>query len=154
VYALGDFADEALARRLTGHLPGDNALQIRPRFEWYACRGAGFHTDAHYTGVLFGAWCLSGPARDVLFPRGALRAPAAVGDLVVFDPFEPHAVLEAGQLQYDRDLYTNAEPSVFLGFEVLLDAAACAHFGVGPEPSNGERLASDVPINAESGRIG
>ena len=72
------------------------ARGLRRSFEWYVCRGAFFHNDAHYGGVLFGAWCAAGPRREIAFSRPGLRVPAAPGDWLVFDPFEPHAVLDPG----------------------------------------------------------
>ncbi len=153
VHGLGDFVDPAAHRSLLARLPASSGLRLRERFEWYACRGAGFHNDAHYDGVLFGAWCVLGPARQIVFARASMRVGAAIGDLVVFDPYEPHAVLDPERAQYSREHYEGAPPSVFVGFEIELDAAARAAFGVGAAPASGPVLSSAIPINAETGAL-
>ena len=153
VHGLGEFEDSAVHAAISARLPVARGLDLRPRFEWYACRGAGFHTDAHYADVLFGAWCVAGPRREIVFSRAGLRVGAAVGDLVVFDPFEPHAVLDPGQQRYSREHFTGAAPSVFLGFEVALDQAARETFGTEGAPPAGPALSSAVPVNAETGAL-
>lgn len=128
------------------------APSLRRSFEWYVCRGAFFHNDAHYAGVLFGVWCVAGPPREIVFPRLDLRAAAASGDWVVFDPFEPHAVLDPGAPTYDRAQYANAQPSVFAGFEIELNEATRAAFAIAEE-APGIELSSRTRINAETGAI-
>lgn len=125
---------------------------LRPTLEWYACRGAFFHNDAHYADVLFGAWCVAGPPREIVFPRLRLRAAAAPTDWVVFDPFEPHAVLDPGEWTYGRARYADAPPSVFAGFEIELNEATRAAFAIVPE-AQGIELSSRTRINAETGAI-
>jgi hypothetical protein len=153
VHSLGEFTDGASHRLLAATLPADCALRLRERFEWYTCRGAGFHNDAHYADVLFGAWCIAGPPREIVFPRAMRRIPAEIGDVVIFDPFEPHAVLDPGQDRYARERYEGAAPSLFIGFEIELDAAAIQAFGIDQAPSTGVNLSSSVPINAETGAL-
>jgi len=153
VHSLGEFEDAAVHQMIAATLPGDRELHLRARFEWYACRGAGFHNDAHYADVLFGAWCIAGPSRDIVFPRIAARLNTSCGDLAIFDPFEPHAVLDPGHREYARDRYDGATPSVFVAFEIALDPAACAVFGVAGPPDSGSVLSSSIPINAETGAL-
>jgi hypothetical protein len=153
VHSLGEFEDTATNVLLAAGLPAGCALHMRERLEWYACRGAGFHNDAHYADVLFGAWCIGGPPREIVFPRAVKRVPAAVGDLVIFDPFEPHAVLDMGQDRYTREHFEGAAPSLFIGFEIALDAAAIHAFRIEPAPLTGAILSSSVPINAETGAL-
>jgi hypothetical protein len=153
VHSLGRFEDETAWQALEGSLPQPLGASLRRPFEWYACRGAGFHTDAHYEGVLFGAWCLAGPERDVVFASAGPRLACAPGDLVVFDPFQPHAVLDRGQTRYDRDHYAAAAASVFLGFELHLDAAARERFGIGPPGAGSLAIGSATAVNAETGQI-
>lgn len=128
------------------------APSLRRSFEWYVCRGAFFHNDAHYDGVLFGVWCVAGPPREVVFPRLGLRVSVAPGDWAVFDPFEPHAVLDPGAPTYDRVPYANARPSVFAGFEIELNEATCAAFAIA-EDAPGIELSSRTRINAETGAM-
>jgi hypothetical protein len=128
------------------------AAALRRRFEWYVCRGAFFHNDAHFAGVLFGVWCVAGPPREVAFSRLGLRVGAAPGDWVVFDPFEPHAVLDPDAAIYERARYAGAAPSVFAGFEIELNEAACAVFAIGND-AQGVELSSRTRINAETGAI-
>lgn len=153
VHGLGDLLDPGVHAALLAQLPPGKGLRLRERFEWYACRGAGFHTDAHYGGVLFGAWCVAGPKREIVFSRSGLRVGAAVGELVVFDPFEPHAVLDPGQARYAREHFERAPVSLFLGFEIDLDAAARVAFGIGAPPAGGAILSSAVAVNAETGAL-
>lgn len=153
VHELGSLVDAGIHAALAAQMPFGLGPELRERFEWYACRGAGFHTDAHYGEVLFGAWCVAGPPREIVFSRAGVRVGAAVGDCVIFDPFEPHAVLDPGQIAYTREHFQNAPASLFLGFEVVLDAAVRAAFGVGAAPMSGVRLASSVAVNAETGAL-
>ena len=88
VQAAGAFADEAVLAALRAALPPDLAQAVRPRFEWYSCRGAHFHNDAHYGDVLFGAWCVAGPVTNIVFPRTGWRVASTIGTAIVFDPFE------------------------------------------------------------------
>lgn len=148
----GSFELPAAHAALAAGLGSALAASLRRRFEWYVCRGAFFHNDAHYAGVLFGVWCVAGPAREVVFPRLGLRAAAAPGDWVVFDPFEPHAVLDPGTPTYERARYADARPSVFAGFEIELNETTRAAFAIAEE-AQGIELSSRTRINAETGAI-
>jgi hypothetical protein len=151
VHGLGGFKDEAVHEALSAALPEDLRHCLRPDFEWYACRGAFFHHDAHYADVLFGAWCARGPFRELVFARPGLRIPAAPGDWVIFDPFEPHAVLDAGADRYRREDYVDSEASLFIGFELRLDDSTRRAFGIGQAPAHGIVLATQHAVNAETG---
>lgn len=140
---------------LTAALPTPLLVHLRSRFEWYGCRGAAFHNDAHYADVLFGAWCIDGPARQIVFPRVATRINAAAGDWIVFDPFEPHAVLLPGRDRYQSDDYHAGDAaSVFLAFELDLAQPLREIFLIGSGAERSLLLASRVPIHAETGAIG
>ena len=102
-------------RKLWGRASG---AALRPDFEWYYCRGAFFHNDAHYDARLFGVWCIEGPPMQLVFPRAALRLAVAPASVVVFDPFEVHGVLAPGCSTYAANDYQSAEASVFVGFEL------------------------------------
>jgi len=156
VHGLGRLASEEIRAALAGVLPPALRDSLRGEFEWYACRGAFFHNDAHYAGVLFGAWCVAGPPREIVFARAAARRPAAPGDWVIFDPYEPHAVLDPGADVYRRERYDGKPASLFLGFELELDERVRQAFGVGPAPATATArvLASSVAINAETGAAG
>jgi len=135
-------------------MPSNLRGSFRPGFTWYACRGAFFHNDAHYADVLFGAWCVGGPPRELVFARPGIRIKAAPGDWAIFDPFEPHAVLDTGAGRYRRDDYVASEASLFIGFELRLDEVSRRAFGVGPAPGRGAVLASQNAIDAETGLPG
>jgi len=154
VHSLGHFKDEAGTLALRACLPPSSAALLRPQFEWYGCRGAGFHTDAHYDCVLFGAWCLAGPKREVVFARSGLRLSCAAGDLVVFDPFEPHAVLDASRPHYHREHYLDSPASIFLAFELELEASLREQFGIAEPAPDAFRISSGTAVNAETGAIG
>jgi len=72
---------------------------------------------------------------------------------VVFDPFEPHAVLEPGASLYRRERYDGAPVSLFVGFELELTPAVRELFGIGEAPAGAPVLASSVAINAETGAL-
>lgn len=127
----------ALVRALDP-LPG---RALRQTFEWYQCRGAFFHTDAHYADVLFGVWYIEGPPVDIVFARASLRVAARPGTIVVFDPFEVHGVLLPGATAYRADDYAHCIASVFVGFELELDDAVRAAFDLG-KPAAAARLVS------------
>jgi hypothetical protein len=154
VHGLGRLAGGSIHSALAAALPPDLRDSLRSEFEWYACRGAFFHNDAHYGAVLFGAWCVAGPPREIVFARAGARCPAGPGDWVVFDPFEPHAVLDRGDEFYRRERYEGAPASLFLGFELQLDERVRQAFGIVPAPAGAAVLASSIPINAETGALG
>lgn len=152
VIGAGSFADAVVQRHLQAALPQPLASALRPTFEWYGCRGAHFHNDAHYGDVLFGAWYVRGDPRDLVFPRAGWRVAIAPGDAVVFDPFEPHAVLLPGANRYARESYVGTAPSLFVAFELELDAAAMSLFGVSSAaPPGAATLSSAVPVRADDG---
>lgn len=153
VYGAGRFRNEQVHEALVGALPAALGPALRPDFEWYACRGAFFHNDAHYDGVLFGAWCVAGPERDLVFARARARVPAAPTNWVIFDPFEPHAVLESGAIRYQRDRYASAPVSLFIGFEIELTDASRTLFGIESPVPGAVVLSSQVAVNAETGAL-
>lgn len=153
VHGLGRFASREIRSALAAALPGALRASLRREFEWYACRGAFFHNDAHYGAVLFGAWCVAGPPREIVFARAHLRYRAGTGDWVIFDPFEPHAVLDPAADGYQRQRYEGAPVSLFLGFELVLGERVRQAFGIGPPQAEAPLLASSVAINAETGEL-
>lgn len=146
----GAWSDASVHARLATALgePLDRAL--RTTFEWYLCRGAFFHNDAHYPKVLFGIWYIDGPSVDVVFPRAGLRLAATPGKLIVFDPFEIHGVLPPGASEWHADQLTAETTSVFLGFEIELNAEIESCFGIGAEPP-ARALSSRTRIDATTG---
>ena len=154
VHQMGPFFDKLAHGSLSDCLPQELAAAMRGQFEWYGCRAAGFHTDAHYDAVLFGAWCLAGPDRELVFGRCGKRLPCGVGSLVIFDPFEPHAVLDPGQARYERDRYLDAPASLLLAFELDLLPAVRRQFGIGDAVAGCRAVSSATPVNAETGAIG
>lgn len=147
VHSAGRWDDVAARAQLSAAL-GPLATALRPGFEWYGCRGAHFHTDAHYGDVLFGVWMITGPEADVVFARGARRVAVCAGSVLVFDPFEVHGVLRPGAATYVAGDYDAAATTVFAGFELNLDAPVRAAFGVaaaaGPVISSATRVAADT----------
>jgi len=126
------------------------AAALRTNFEWYLCRGAFFHSDAHYGDVLFGVWCVEGSPVDLVLPRSQLRVPLAPGAIAVFDPFEVHGVLHRGADRWEPEDYQGDAVSVFLGFELTLDAGVRAAFGVADGVA-GPMMSSRTRVSATSG---
>ena len=153
VQPAGSMTDTVVFDTLHGALPADLARALRPNFEWYSCRGAHFHNDAHYDDVLFGAWCIAGPSMEIVFPRTGWRVAIAVGTAVVFDPFEPHGVLLPGSGTYDAARYTDVAPNVFLAFEVALTEPVLSAFGIGAAIDRAPVLSSGRAVNAETGAL-
>jgi hypothetical protein len=150
VQSAGTWTDAHVRTALADLLGTPLAAALRPAFEWYLCRGAFFHNDAHYDGVLFGVWCVCGPPADLVFPRARLRLDASPGCAAVFDPFEIHGVLAPGRLRYAAEDYDRAAPSVFIGFELTLDEAVARAFRV-PPTADGRTVSSATRIDAVTG---
>jgi len=153
VHGLGRLFSDEVHVSLAAALPPQLRPSLRREFEWYGCRGAFFHNPAHFGEGLFGAWCVAGPPRDIVFARAGLRAPDAPGNWVIFDPFEPHAELDAGARTYVRQRYEDSTASLFLGFELGLDNQVKSAFGIGPARRRALLLSSSVAINAETGEL-
>ncbi|HJW53191.1 MAG TPA: hypothetical protein VJ501_14355 [Burkholderiaceae bacterium] len=155
VESAGTWSDDALRAELASTL-GDLGSALRPRFEWYVCRGAFFHTDAHYPYVMFGVWAVAGAGVDIVLARSAQRVEVEAGTIVIFDPFEVHGVLMRGTDHYDVADYRGASmpSSVFAGFELELNAAVRARFGVDHSIADARIVSSTTRVSAETGRLG
>lgn len=152
VFSGGTFRDPAVHAALSEALGAQFAQRLRPEFEWYVCRGAFFHNDAHYGDVLFGVWCIGGDG-ELVFPRVQARLNAAPGDIAVFDPFEVHGVLERGATTFEAGRYQEQPTSVFVGFELDCDACVRETFGITAE-AGGAVIASATRISPRDGTIG
>lgn len=154
VESAGKWCDDALHAELASTL-GDLGSALRPRFEWYVCRGAFFHTDSHYPDVMFGVWAVAGAGVDIVFARSAQRVEVEAGTIVIFDPFEVHGVLMHGVDHYDAADYRGASTlsSVFAGFELDLNAAVRARFGVDHSIADARIVSSATRVSAETGRF-
>jgi hypothetical protein len=152
VHAAGTWRGPAVHTQLAAALGAPLGRALQADFEWYYCRGAFFHNDAHYDAQLFGVWCISGPPIELVFPRAAVRVAAGSGTLVVFDPFEIHGVLAPGHSTYAAADYQGADASVFLGFELGITPAIAEAFGIRSGVS-GHLISSRTRISAASGTI-
>jgi hypothetical protein len=153
VESAGSLDKAEILQALRSVLPRAWTQDVRPRMEWYGCKGAFFHNDAHYAKVLFGVWSVAGPRREIVFPRAGIRAPAGPGNLVIFDPFEPHAVLRVGVCRYRREDFADSERSLFLGFELELSAAVKTAFGIREGNPNWPTLSSRNAVDPETGAL-
>jgi hypothetical protein len=153
VLGAGKYADRTVVEGLQRVLPPALGAALRTDLEWYGCRGAGFHTDAHYAELLFGAWYIDGPPCDIVFARLDVRIASEPGTLIVFDPFEPHAVLAPGARRFEADRYVQAAPSVFLAFEISLTPEVREQFAIAAPEAMAVRLSSRVAVNAETGAL-
>jgi hypothetical protein len=152
VHSLGAWDDSVVNGQLAETLGTPLGAALRPNFEWYSCRGAFFHNDAHYDTRLFGVWCVAGPAMDLVFPRAAVRLAIQPAHIVVFDPFEVHGVLRPGASVYDSSDYQDASASVFLGFELDITPTVRDAFGI-RAGAQGYVISSRSRINATDGTI-
>jgi hypothetical protein len=152
VHAGGAWRDPAIHRHLAEALGTRLASALRPDFEWYYCRGAFFHNDAHYEARLFGVWCIEGPPMQLVFPRAALQVAIAPASIVVFDPFEVHGVLAPGCSTYAANDYQSAEASVLVGFELDINGTIADAFDIEGDVS-GHVISSRTRIDANSGAI-
>ena len=152
VHAGGTWCDPAVHQQLAGVLGPRLGPALRLDFEWYYCRGAFFHNDAHYDARLFGVWCIEGPPVQLVFPRAGLQVAVAPACVVVFDPFEVHGVLAPGRSTYAASDYQSAEVSAFVGFELDISPTVADAFEIQDEVS-GHLISSSTRINASSGAI-
>jgi hypothetical protein len=151
VQSAGRWADPDALAHLAAALDAPLRPSLLEHFEWYVCRGAHFHTDAHYADVLFGVWYLAGPAVDLVFPRAGVRIPLLPGASVIFDPFEVHGVVPPGATRFDSDWAATAQRSVFAGFELALDAVVRDAFGIGAAAPEARLVTSATRISAPTG---
>ncbi|MEP6607410.1 MAG: hypothetical protein ABJA83_01885 [Burkholderiaceae bacterium] len=152
VYSHGTWRDPAVRAQLSEKLGLSLASALREDFEWYCCRGAFFHNDAHYEARLFGIWCITGPRAELVFPRAAVRLECAPGTIGVFDPFEVHGILRASANVFSAGDYDATEASVFVGFELDLTLAVAAAFCIKPGMA-GRLISSRTRISASSGEL-
>ena len=152
VHSGGTWRDPAVHARLAASLGVSLGPALRENFEWYYCRGAFFHNDAHYDARLFGVWYIDGPPTEIVFPRAAVRAAVAPSRIVVFDPFEVHGVLAPGCSTYAANDYQDVSRSVFLGFELDITAPLAEAFGI-RNGASGQMISSRTRIDAMSGAI-
>jgi hypothetical protein len=151
VQSRGSWSDDHVRAELVAALGAPLASALRPSFEWYVCRGAFFHTDAHYADVMFGVWYIDGPPVDIVFARPGVRLPALPGSIVVFDPFEVHGVLHTGAREYVADEYGASAASVFAGFELDLDDPVRVRFGIVGPAAGARVISSSTRVSAMTG---
>ncbi|MBA3253905.1 MAG: hypothetical protein H0T67_06540 [Burkholderiaceae bacterium] len=153
VHSAGTWQCPAAHTQLAETLGDPLGHALRPGFEWYYCRGAFFHNDAHYDARLFGVWCIVAPPMELVFPRTDVRVAIAPGRIVVFDPFEVHGVLAPGRTTYAASDYESANPSVFLGFELDITPTVAEVFDIRDRIDPGAVISSQTRIDATSGKI-
>ena len=151
VRSAGAWTDTRVHRQIGTALGTRLQPALRETFDWYLCRGAFFHTDAHYSNVLFGVWYIDGPAMDIAFARAGVRVSAHPGTLVIFDPFEVHGVLRHGAASYRAEDYLTGDSSVFVGFELELDESVRASFEMTAAPSSARVISSATRVSSTSG---
>lgn len=150
VYSGGAWRDPAVHAQLAATLGDTLGSALRDDFEWYCCRAAFFHNDAHYEARLFGTWCIAGSELELVFPRGSVRLSSAPDAVTVFDPFEVHGILAPGAQHFSAADYEEIGPSVILGFELDLTPAVAHAFGIRPG-ATGRVISSATRIAASTG---
>ena len=152
VHAAGHWESPTARQHIASALDARLASALRPTFEWYYCRGAFFHNDAHYDARLFGIWYIKGPPMQLVFPRASLRLDIARSSVVVFDPFEVHGVLAPGSLIYSASDYQKVPASVFVGFELDISTDVADAFDIDDDLS-GQIISSGTRVDPASGAI-
>lgn len=147
----GAWTDAEVHTRIAELLEPELRQALRKGFEWYVCRGAFFHNDAHYAHVLFGVWYIVGPPVDLVFPRIGQRLAMHPGSLAIFDPFEVHGVLRPGASEYLAADYIDCAPSVFVGFELQLDDVVASRFDVTAHSGGARLISSATRVVAATG---
>jgi hypothetical protein len=151
VHSAGSWSDAEVHCEIAAALDAPLRPALRHSLEWYLCRGAHFHTDAHYSDVLFGVWYILGPAVDIVFARAGQRVAADPGALVIFDPFEVHGVLRRDATQYRNEDYAECLPSVFVGFEIELRDEVTSRFDMTANPTVARVVSSATRVSAVTG---
>lgn len=151
VCTAGAWEDAAVHAALADALDAPLRPALRRGFEWHLCRGAFFHTDAHYGDVLFGVWCAAGPMMDLMFPRAGIRISSQPGTIAIFDPFEVHGVVQPGADEYRAEDYASAAISAFVGFELAMDDAVRERFGIADGVSDARIVSSNTRVMAATG---
>jgi len=151
VCTAGAWEDDTVHAALSDALDTPLRPALRRGFEWHLCRGAFFHTDAHYGDVLFGVWCAAGPAMNLVFPRAGIRLRSEPGTIAIFDPFEVHGVLHAGAREYRTEDYATAAISAFVGFELTIDDAVRERFGIADSVPDARIVSSNTRVAATTG---
>ncbi|KWT98136.1 MULTISPECIES: hypothetical protein [unclassified Variovorax] len=104
--------------------------------------GLPYHHDMPYSNGIFGAWCIEGPPeRTVRFGEMDIEVPFKPGTVVVFDPAQPHALLN-GKRQFEETDYAPTDLVGMVGFVALRTPKACAALGIeayGPKKHKGIR---------------
>ena len=152
VHSGGPWSRPAVHAQLAAALGAPLAAALRADFEWYVCRGAFYHNDAHYDARLFGIWCIQAPPIDLVFSRVGVRVPLRRGTFVVFDPFEVHGVLGSCRSVYTATDYREMDSAVFLGFELDITAETARACDIGYD-LEGPVISSRTRICASSGAI-
>jgi len=152
VHSAGNWQDAAVRQQLANALGTRLGSALRPEFQWYYCRGAFFHNDAHYDARLFGVWYINGPPMQLVFPRAALRVDIARSNVVVFDPFEVHGVLAPGSRTYAASDYQTVSASVFVGFELDINDDVAHAFNIDNDMT-GQVISSKTRIDPATGAI-
>jgi hypothetical protein len=150
VYSCGSWSDDEVHSHLAAVLGSTLGSGLRTDFEWYCCRGAFFHNDAHYDGRLFGTWSIGGPAHYLVFPRESVRLTRAPNNIAIFDPFEVHGILLERAKVFEPADYADSESTAILGFELDLTPAIADAFGIASGAT--ERVISSATrISASNG---
>ena len=115
-----------------------------------ACRGARYHHDGdQYGGAAFCNLFLSGDkGQDVHFPSLGLRIPVRRGTVLMFDPCQPHGVIQRGSTGFDvADFPSDQDCTLlFLTWELPIEDA---HVGQALNVAFDIDLSTSMTVNEE-----
>jgi hypothetical protein len=123
---------DAARRLLSSKGIGDNGLDY---IDIAACKLPGFHTDLHgFSSSLFCVtWQSEDAGLDLYFPHLQERVPLTRGRTIIFDPVQPHGIVDRGSLV--NESVDNSMRPIQVYVSVVIDMNAlseeCLHkFGV------------------------
>ncbi len=111
----------------------DQAEVLFQSTELMATKGAVPHADtgnSEWHESLFWVYVLESEKADLVFPNLSHRVPMTAGQLIVFDPAQPHAVVGAGKESYRAAHFRDVPRQGYLAGTVALSKSEWTTLGV------------------------
>lgn len=114
-----------------------NALDLLYRLDFLVSRGARPHTDVHnseWHESLFCVYVLEAGESDLYFPNLGLRIALKPGQLIIFDPGQPHAVVGSGAASFRNKDFPARNRQGFIAGTLRYDQDFWQQLGVTTDP--------------------